>query len=49
MMLCKQKLDVAEQRSSNVEKVEGERDALQSQVDNLTKELQTAKEKLFDW
>ncbi|CAM2949065.1 MULTISPECIES: DUF2213 domain-containing protein [Enterococcus] len=38
------KLDASEQRSSNVEKVEGERDALQSQVDNLTKELQTAKE-----
>ncbi|EPF4505839.1 DUF2213 domain-containing protein [Enterococcus faecalis] len=38
------KLDAAEQRSTNAEKVEGERDALQSQVDNLTKELQTAKE-----
>lgn len=42
------KLDAAEQRSSNVEKVEGERDALQSQVDNLTKNCKQRR-KLFDW
>lgn len=39
------KLDAAEQKASNVESIEGQRDALQAQVDNLTKELTTAKEK----
>lgn len=39
------KLDAAEQKASNVETIEGQRDALQAQVDNLTTELTAAKEK----